>query len=134
MFNGGPEYQSGWSERRSDEGSVVEIISRHHRQNRIPNSGELSRQISRGRPFQLVERVTHEWIVLRDGRNLGTLRENPNGTFSVGHAYTSRPREGIVDAAVAAARRIAGPPRPLTQVSASVDGDPGNEASPPGPR
>lgn len=134
VFKNGPEYQFGWRERRSDDGSIVEVFARHHKQNRIPNSGELSRLISRGQPFQLVERVTHEWVVLRDGRNMGALRENPNGTFSVGSFYTSRDREGIMDAAVAAARRIAGPPRPVRQEAPPVDEEPDSETATPGPR
>lgn len=108
----------------------MEVVARHHRQRRFPNGSEMTRQLTRGQPVQMVERVEHEWAVIRDGRNVGSLRENPNGTFSLGPRYTSRPGQGLVEAAVAAARRVMGAPR--QDPGAAGDAEEANSA--PGPR
>lgn len=133
MFKNGPEYHSGWRTRRADEGSVVEVIARHNSQKRMPNGSEMSRMLSRGQPLGLVDRVSYEWQVLRDGRQVGALRENSNGTFSLGSLYTSRPREGLEMAAIGAARRVLGAPRPLPSTLGDVDSSE-EEPPTPGPR
>jgi hypothetical protein len=119
----GPEHQFGWRRQIEVDGVAVGIEARHVRRRRVPRGHEISRQLMRGQPLSLVEEVTHEWAVLRRGRAVCTLRQNPNGTFSCG-AYHQVWRT-LEAAAEGMVRRMFPPPSPPV--------DPGEDA-PPSPK
>lgn len=81
---GSPEKVPGWQKTFEVDGREFVIRANHNRRNRVPRPHEVVRQMSRGRPMSLVEEWTYEWYVGGQGIRTATLRENVNGTFSVG--------------------------------------------------
>ncbi len=51
---------------------------------RMPRGHEFARQAARGRPYSMVEEEHREWRLHGPGIQPAVIRENPNGTFSVG--------------------------------------------------
>lgn len=108
MRRRGPEHQRGWRETIEVDGHEVVVMARHHTRGRPPRGHEIARQAAGG-GYRMVEETTFEWTAAAGTRNLGVIRENMNGTFSVG-AFHAAHRTVQAAAAWAARRVLPAPP------------------------
>ena len=100
----GPEYMPGWQHTLDIEGREVTVTARHANVSRMPRGHEIARMASRGRPFSMVSESQHSWMVHGQGIQSATIRENPNGTFSVGAFHPVY--RSVVEAAESWSRRF----------------------------
>ena len=86
MHRGGDPEHNTYRDTFSHEDRRIEIIALHTTTRRAPRGHELSRQISRGQAFKMVEETSFSWAVIVDGKRAATLRRYPSGVYYCGHA------------------------------------------------
>jgi hypothetical protein len=74
----------GFQFRQLKDGHTVDIVARHVKTSRMPNSSEMLKQLSMGRRVDRVEQIRHKWAVLLDRQHVGVIRLNMAGDPSTG--------------------------------------------------
>lgn len=80
----GAEYQRGWRAKVEEGGVELTVEARHSTRRRMPRGHEIARQMSRGRPVEMVEDPVYEWMAWGAGAQVMPIREMPGNRFCVG--------------------------------------------------
>ncbi|WP_207461821.1 hypothetical protein [Azospirillum sp. SYSU D00513] len=87
--------------------SVIEIHASHTNRQRPAKPHEVMRQLARGQaPLGLTREESYSWRVIAGGRCVGSIHQNPNGSFSSGRHNAHRPGAPVEAMRIVACRML----------------------------